>query len=283
MSLRTTLLGLFIFSVGCGQPLDGTEEPAVGATAQALSARAQQVLDWANGWISDVNGHPENLEDNEYTSTDPDLRRTGTGVLATNRSVCGTLVNMLIQKSTTLTSNDFYKSFNKAMDGTCEVGTYKVPMSTETIQKGTSSPNAAQYQYKITKCASTGTIKFTARATLGAIEAGDVLAVSYPERTDISGHVMVVRSVPVADASLPAGPTGSTAYAVSIIDSTSSPHGTSTTYPDWRGGDTGEGLGTGTFILYADSAGALVGSRWSATDPTLYDSTAHPLAVGGLQ
>jgi hypothetical protein len=69
-----------------------------------------------------------------------------------------------------------------------------------------------------------------------------------------------------------------------IIDSTQTPHGTSATYPDWRGGGTGEGLGHGTFILYADSTtSALVASRWSATDPTLFDTTAHPLAVGGLQ
>jgi hypothetical protein len=287
MSLRTLLLGLVALSAACGQPagMDGTEgldegseQAAVATTARALSTRAQQALDWANGWFSDVDGHPEQLAENAYTSSSPTLLRASGSVKASNRSVCGTLVTMLIQNSTGLTSSDFYKSFNKAMDGTCEVG------SVGGVQKGTTSPNAAQYRYKISQCGATGPIKFTARTTIGAIEAGDVLAVSYPERTDVSGHVMVVRSAPVADTSLPAGPTGSTAYAVEIIDSTQTPHGTSATYPDWRGGGTGEGLGHGTFILYADSTtSALVASRWSATDPTLFDTTAHPLAVGGLQ
>ncbi|MFO0575874.1 MAG: hypothetical protein U1A78_17895 [Polyangia bacterium] len=288
MSLRTTLLGLVALSAACGQPaglaeLDGTDgragtdEAAVATAARALSTRAQQALDWANGWFLDVDGHPEKLAENEYTASSPTLVRAGAGVLASNRSVCGTLVTMLIQNSTGLTSSDFYKSFNKAMDGTCDVGTVGG------VQKGTTSPSAAQYLYKISQCAATGPIKFTAHTTIGAIEAGDVLVVSFPERTDISGHVMVVRAAPVADTSLPAGPSGSTAYAVEVIDSTQTPHGTSATYPDWRGGGTGEGLGHGTFILYASATGALVASRWSATDPDLFDSSAHPLAAGGLQ
>jgi hypothetical protein len=279
MSVRNALFGLFMLSVGCGQPLSGEpEELAVEHTAQALSARAQLALSWANGWISDVTGATPQLAENVYTTSSPALQRASASVLATNRSVCGTFVSMLIQQSTGLTPNDFYKSFNKAMDNTCEVGT-----NSAGEKKGTNSPNAAQYQYKISKCPSTGPIKFTARATVTAIEAGDVIAVSYPERTDISGHVMLVRSVPVADTGLPAGPAGSTPYAITIIDSTSSPHGSSATYPDWRAGNTGEGLGTGTFVLYADASGAIVASRWSPTDPTSFDTTAHPLAVGGLQ
>ena len=65
---------------------------------------------------------------------------------ATNRSVCGTLVTQLLQKGAGFTSSNFYNAFNKAMDGTCEVGTIS------TVQKGTSSPNAAQYRYKIDNC-----------------------------------------------------------------------------------------------------------------------------------
>jgi len=285
MSARKTLLGLCVvslsamLSVGCDPAAGsfGEGEVALGETVQALSSNGQAALTFAEGWISDVNGHPEKLAENVYTASAPSLLRADGAMKATNRSVCGTFITQLVQKSTSLTSNDFYKSFNKAMDGTCEVGTIA------TVQKGTSSPDAAQYRYKISTCAATGPVKFTARTTLSAIEAGDVLAVTYPERTDISGHVMLVRSAPVVDSTLPAGPADTTAYAVSIIDSTSTPHGTSTTYPDWRGGNTGEGLGTGTFVLYANASGAIVASRWSPTDSTLYTTTEHPLAVGGLQ
>ncbi|HEX7842238.1 MAG TPA: hypothetical protein VF469_32420 [Kofleriaceae bacterium] len=90
---------------------------------------------------------------------------------------------------------------------------------------------------------------------------------------------MMVRSAPVASANLPAGPAGSTGYTVEVIDSTSTPHGAG----DWRGGNTGQGLGTGTFVLYADANGTVVASRWSpASGDTTYDTATHPLSIGGV-
>lgn len=293
MSIRSTLIGLCglvslsALAAGCqeGLPEATDSAPQVASAAQALSAHGQSALDWANGWISEVKASPAQLAENLYTAASPALERMVGTTKATNRSVCGTMITQLFQKSIGLSSNDFFKSFNKDMDGTCDVGTVVVlhaDGTTDKLQKGTSSPNAAQYRYKIANCASTGPIKFTARAHIADVEAGDVLAVQYPERTDISGHVMLVRTAPVADSALPAGPSGTTAFAVGIIDSTSDPHGTSTDYPDWRGGNTGQGLGTATYVLYADDNGTIVGSRWSATDPTVYDTTTHPLAIGGL-
>lgn len=289
MSARTTLLGLFVcslgslVSVGCGEPLaEGMEPLALEQSDQALiSPNAQLALDWANGWISDTTGTSPKLSENVYTASMPALERAGVGTLAINRTVCGNFITNLIQKSTGLVPNDFSKSFNKAMDGTCEIGS--VTIAGMSVQKGTNSPHAAQYQYKISKCPSTGPIKFTARTSITQIEAGDVIAVSYPERTDINGHVMLVRSAPVADTSLLAGPTDSTPYVVTVIDSTSTPHGSSSTYPDTRPGGNNEGLGTGTFVLYADASGTIVASRWSPTDSTLFTTTAHPLSVGALQ
>lgn len=289
MSVRSTLIGLCglvslsAFAAGCQEGLpDGADSaPQLASAAQALSAHGQSALDWANGWISEVKASPSQLAENVYTTSSPSLERMNGVTKAKNRSVCGTLITQLFQKSIGLSSNDFYKSFNKDMDGTCDVGTLGAD-TMNPVQKGTSSPNAAQYRYKIASCASIGPIKFTARAHIADVEAGDVLAVQYPERTDISGHVMLVRTAPVADSALPAGPSGTTAFAVGIIDSTSDPHGTSTNYPDWRGGNTGQGLGTATYVLYADDNGTIVGSRWSATDPTVYDTTTHPLAIGGL-
>ncbi|HEX8107599.1 MAG TPA: hypothetical protein VF516_07705, partial [Kofleriaceae bacterium] len=93
------------------------------------------------------------------------------------------------------------------------------------------------------------------------------------------GHVMIMRSVPVPDGSLPSGPQGSTGYTVEVIDSTSTPHGAT----DWRALSAGQGLGHGTFVLYADATGTIVASRWSPSDSTDYDTTIHPLAIGGLQ
>lgn len=270
------LVGLVSLAVGCGEP-GGVEakDEAIGQHSQAISVNAQTALTWVNGWISEVKADATKLEENVYTTDSPALQRAVGTQKAKNRSVCGTLLTQLLQKSVGYTESNFFNSFNKAMDS-CTYG------KVSGVNKGTSSPNAAQYRYKIENCADSGVIQFTKRTTIGEVEAGDVLAVAYPESTTISGHVMIVRSAPVADSSLLAGPSGSTAYAVEVVDSTETPHGTSTTYPDWRGGDVGEGLGHGTFVLYANSSGTIVASRWSPTDPTLFDTTAHPLAVGGL-
>lgn len=276
--LRVTLAVLFLVSVGCGEGMSEMENPdEVASDTQAISVNSQAALDWASDWIAEVKAEPSRLLENEYTASDATLERMRSGVKAKNRNVCGTLVTKLLQNSVGLDSTDFYHSFPKAMDGSCEVGTI------DGEQKGTTSPTASQYRYKIANCGGTGSIKFTHRTTIGAVRSGDVLAVSYADRTDITGHVMIVRSVPRIDHTLPSGPSGSTPYAVGIIDSTSTPHGKAAAYPDFRGGNTGQGLGSGTFVLYADSSGALVASRWSATDSTLSKASTNRIAIGGLQ
>jgi hypothetical protein len=275
MNFRGVLGVLFLMMVGCGEGFESPEE--VASDTQEITVTAQAALDWANGWVTEVKAQPTRLLENEYTASSTELERMSTGVKAKNRNVCGTLVTQLIQKSVGYDSNDFYHSFNKAMDG-CETGTV------DGEQKGTTSPNASQYRYKIANCSGTGTIKFYRRDTISAVRTGDVLAVTYPDRTDITGHVMIVRKTPVVDKSLPAGPSGSTPYAVEILDSTSTPHGSASRYPDWRGGNRGHGLGYGTFILYADSSsGAIVASRWSATDPDLNRASTNRIAIGGLR
>ena len=269
MHMRMIRIGSLVVAGACA------DRDALGEREELLSANGQRGLDWANGWIADAIAHPGQVAENVYTTTDPALVRMATGVMATNRTVCGTFITRLFQNSIGYTSSDFFHSFNKAMVD-CQVGTVGGE------QKGTSSPDAAQYQWKIASCASVGPIKFTPRATIGAVEAGVVLAVKYTDPAQhggASGHVMIVRSAPVASGSLPSGPPGSTGYTVEVIDSTSTPHGAT----DWRALGGGQGLGFGTFVVYANAAGALVASRWSPSDPNANDATIHPLAIGGLQ
>jgi hypothetical protein len=269
MHLRMLMIGSLVMTGACVDPL------ALEEREQMLSANGQRGLDWANGWIGDAKLHPEQVAENLYTTTSPALVRLAAGVMATNRTVCGTFITRLFQNSVGYTSSDFYNSFDKStLD--CQVGTVGGD------QKGTTSPDAAQYQWKIASCASVGPIKFTPRTTIAAVEAGDVLAMKYTDpaqHNNATGHVMIVRSVPVVDASLKPGPQGSTGYTVEVIDSTSTSHGAT----DWRALNAGQGLGYGTFVLYADSAGAIVASRWSPSDSSYNDTTIHPLAIGGLQ
>ena len=281
MILRGLLAVLFsTMVVGCGEgmPDDAELDPIdVASDQQAVTTvSAQEALSWGLDWIDEVKAAPSRMSENHYTASSTELERMVGTKKASNRNVCGTLVTKLMQKSLGLDPDDFYQSFNKEMDG-CSAGTV------DGEQKGTNSPNAAQYRYKIANCGGTGPIKFTKRTTIGGVRTGDVLAVTYPDRTDITGHVMIVRAAPIADKSLPAGPSGSTPYAVKILDSTSTPHGSSSKYPDYRGGNTGEGLGTGTFVLYANSDGAIVASRWSPTDSTLAKASTNRIAIGGLR
>lgn len=282
MRKTSKLLGFVLASIttfACGSAEDSAaleNQDAIGSTSAALTS-SQSALQWANTWLQNVVATPSELAENVYTASNPKLVAMSAGVKAANRTVCGTLITRLLQ-TTGLTASNFYNSFPKSTTSTnCLVG----------ADGGTNSPDAAQYVHKIADCPSTGVVKFTQRATIGEIVAGDILAVAYPERTDISGHVMMVRSAPQTDSSLPAGPDGSTAYAVGIIDSTSTPHGTSTTYPDNRPGAGGvannQGFGTGTFVVYADSSGAIVATRWSPSDTTRFSTTEHPVAVGGVQ
>jgi hypothetical protein len=276
MLLRGLLAVLFLVSVGCGEAMPEDSGADVVSEEQAISINSQEALIWAKAWISEVKAEPSRLVENEYTASGTTLERMGSGVKATNRNVCGTFVTKLFQKSLGFDSSDFYASFNKAMDG-CSVGTV------DGEQRGTTSPNAAQYRWKIANCGGTGPIKFTRRSSIAEVRSGDVLSVVYPDRTDITGHVMLIRSTPVADKTLPAGPSGSTAYAVGIIDSTSTPHGSSSKYPDWRGGRSGQGLGSGTFVLYVNSSGAIVATRWSATDSSYTRASTATVAIGGLR
>lgn len=282
--MRTTskLLGFFIAIIttgACGSAEDFAAleaQGAIGSTTAALTS-SQKAVQWANNWLHDVVTTPAELSENVYTTTTPSLVAMSPGVKAANRTVCGTLMTRLLQ-ATGLTASNFYNSFPKSTTSTnCQVG----------ANGGTNSPDAAQYVHKIADCASTGGIKFTRRGTISEIVVGDILAVAYPERADISGHVMMVRSAPQTDSGLPTGPDGSTAYAVEIIDSTSTPHGTSTTYPDNRPGAGGaannQGFGTGTFVVYADASGVIVSTRWSPTDSTRYSTSEHPVAIGGVQ
>src|SRR5215510_6400226 len=189
MSLRSALLGVLAVASACAD----LDSPPAGTVEQQISTHTQQALDWANGWISEVIANPGQLAENVYTTSSPVLQRMIANVQpARNRSVCGTFITMLFENSVGWTSSDFFHSFH-SLDGdtnSCDVGTVNG------VKKGTSSPDAAEYQYKIAHCASTGTITFTPSTTITAVQAGDILAVSYPERTDISCHVLMVRSAP---------------------------------------------------------------------------------------
>jgi hypothetical protein len=300
MSRPSTLMNLglsaslSLLALGCGAP---AADAPVSARADALIINATAHLTWANDWLAAAKANPSSVTENVY-GTQPSYITMGNGVL-TNRTVCSSLVVQLMRNAHGLTDADFRNSFPRRTDqGKCEVGSTKYNDGSEYQGQayGTTGPNTAQFNYKIENCSDVGPIRFEKISAVTSIQPGDIMAMRYVNPTpSASGHNMIVRSAPTTapvhpvtlqPVTLPAGPAGSIAYAVEIVDSTSGNHGNGTVLPDTRPGavnNTG-GVGTGYFILYADSVTqAIVASRWSVNSADLDLVSTHPITVGRLK
>ena len=126
------------------------------------------------------------------------------------------------------------------------------------------------------------------------IAAGDIIAISYDNDgcTNVtcssfstcssSGHVMIVKSAPTSRTATSPIISGTTQYAVVVIDSSASYHGSGDTrYQAEAGGGHDSGVGEGTFRLYADSNGEIEGYSWSTVSgSTHYNMNSRHLVVG---
>lgn len=142
---------------------------------------------------------------------------------------------------------------------------------------GSNSPGAALWHDIIED--ENGFVRLT---QIADIEAGDVIAIRYPEGSATTGHVATVRGPAVVRiATLPVVP-GTTQYEVPIVDSSSSGHGPTDTRhePD---GTWHKGAGFGVMRLYTDDSGEIVGHTWSTyTGSIFYDQSGRHLVVGRL-
>jgi hypothetical protein len=117
---------------------------------------------------------------------------------------------------------------------------------------------------------------------IGDVHPGDLLAIKYNDDSKDTGHIMVVDQEPEhIAASAPLEP-GTEQYGVVVIDSSASGHGPTDTRHRPDGSFTG-GIGRGTFRLYADRDGRIVGYAWSETPKSeFYQSPTRDLVVGRL-
>ena len=117
-----------------------------------------------------------------------------------------------------------------------------------------------------------------------AIQPGDILAVKYKQlATDKStGHVMLVMEPPTPMTAKRPLIDGTEQWSVVIVDSTKSPHGK----VDSRMNDDGtklNGVGRGTFRLYVDTNGEVIGYAWSTSSgSTFRERATHSLVVGRI-
>lgn len=144
---------------------------------------------------------------------------------------------------------------------------------------GVRRPLAAHYHDTILQ-----EIGFTRITDVQLIKPGDILAVKYKQlATDKStGHVMLVIEPPKPMTAKKPFVEGTEQWSVAIIDSTKSPHGKG----DSRMNDDGtklNGVGRGTFRLYVDTNGDVIGYAWSTSSgSTFRERTTHPLVAGRL-
>jgi hypothetical protein len=126
---------------------------------------------------------------------------------------------------------------------------------------GTRRPTAERYHDAIVEGKG-----FLPIASVADLRAGDVIAIKYLTRHDNTGHIMLVVDAPQRmSATLPVvGNT--TQWAVTVIDSSESGHGTTDTRHK-RGADgrDHDGLGRGVARLYTGLRNEIVGFAWSTT------------------
>lgn len=114
------------------------------------------------------------------------------------------------------------------------------------------------------------------------ITRGDIIAIKYPSTSSNTGHIMLVASAPVLRTSTLPLVSNTKQYEVSVMDASSSGHGSlDTRYIS--PGNFNDGIGRGIFRLYTNSQGAIVGYSWSTYSTSDYFSqSARPLLVGRL-
>jgi len=105
---------------------------------------------------------------------------------------------------------------------------------------------------------------FSALQTVAELRPGDLIAIKYLTRHDNTGHLMLVAEPPRRREATAPVVAGTTQYAVTVIDSSESGHGsTDTRHKRGANGRDHAGLGRGVVRLYADERDRVVGFAWS--------------------
>ena len=111
-------------------------------------------------------------------------------------------------------------------------------------------------------------------------EPGDIIAIRYPPGSKDTGHMMLIAEKPQPQIATKPEVMGTTQWQVRVIDSTGSGHGNEDTRHNANGTFNG-GVGEGTFRIYADQSGKIMGYTWSPYAKSVYyDQTQRHLVIG---
>jgi hypothetical protein len=187
-------------------------------------------------------------ENNLYaTPTHITWRGIDGATISTNTSVCSTLITKLLKQAYNFTNADFI------------------------TWTGESTPEAEDYYD-----AAASNNGFKRLTNIADVQVGDVFIAKYLQQTtSATGHIAMIAAPPHLVSSTPS----ERRYSVSVIDSSSSYHGTSDTRYriDPTTGDYDDGVGQGTMRMITDTNGLLIKYSWSTlSNSIIYDATERP-------
>lgn len=189
--------------------------------------------------------------DNVYGSDPSYIEWRGSNSSA--RTVCGTFITQLL------------------------LHTYGLTTQTFTQWMETTSPDAATYHAAIV-----AEDHFARITNIEDVQVGDLIAIKYYGES-VSGHLMMVASNPRVESASPPVVSGTTQYTFSVIDSSSSYHGSSDTRITQPPTSGNSGIGKGRIRIYVSGSLRPVGYTWSTESSSqYYDVSSRPLAIGRL-
>ncbi|WP_438015937.1 hypothetical protein WMF18_34545 [Sorangium sp. So ce315] len=206
-------------------------------TAEGQSYEGPDHLYWADTLVSHIAP-----EDNEYGGSTTYVSWAGVGGATEyrSRSFCTSFVTHVLKQAYQLSTYDISMWFSST------------------------SPNAIRYRDTIVE-----EVGFEQIPTVGEIEAGDIVAIVYPEGSSATGHVAIAAGTAVPRAAISPLITGTIQYELAVLDSSTTGHGLTDTRRK-ADGTWHPGVGRGVMRLYANSYGAIVGHSWSAQSGSIY-------------
>ncbi|WP_437732358.1 hypothetical protein [Sorangium sp. So ce1335] len=219
-------------------------------TAEGQSSEGPGHLYWADTLVTHIAP-----EDNEYGGGTTYVSWAGIGGATEyrSRSFCTSFVTHVLKQAYQLSTYDINTWF------------------------GSMSPNAIRYHDTIVE-----EVGFEQILTVDQIEAGDIVAIEYPEGSSATGHVAIAAGAAAPRAATRPYVSGTIQYELPVLDSSTTGHGLTDTRRNVDG-TWHAGVGRGVMRLYANGSGSIVGYSWSAVSgSTYYSKQVRDIVVGRI-
>lgn len=263
---------------GCAFEPDASED--VGETAQALTLTWPGHVGTGDGWVSAI------LPANNFYDSPPSIPYDANGVLHATAECASFTTQLLLQSYDGIITTDVLT----ALVGSASPFAHQYHDAIDPTQNHPNNPTNGVSLLPLDSARSTPTGRTLRNGTTTYLAVGDILASKYTNGSS-TGHVMTVefispppanQSLTLSDTHVIPGVTNVKRWTVTVLDSTSSVHGSSDTRSGKDATETDgndHGIGRGTIYLYEDATtgsatlGQLVGWTWSTGSAYTYQFT----------